>query len=93
MTRLVGLYREAECSPGRHRSNDTLLLEQVAECLRASGYDVELAPIDGIAARRGDAALIFSMCQGPTALERLAVVALRGAVEETLPAVLDDDAV
>jgi hypothetical protein len=29
----------------------------------------------------------------PTPLDRLAVVALRGAVEEILPAILDDDAV
>ena len=27
--RLIGLYREAECSPGRHRSNDAQLLELV----------------------------------------------------------------
>ena len=26
MTRIAGLYREAECSPGRHRSNDARLL-------------------------------------------------------------------
>jgi hypothetical protein len=65
--RLVGLYREKEYSPGRHQSNDTLLLEAVAECVRARGCHVDLRTID----YRRDAALVFSMCQGRPALERL----------------------
>ena len=69
--RLVGLYREAECSPGQHRSNDALLLERVAGTLRAHKLTVELLTIDQASARRRDAALLFSMCQGRRALERL----------------------
>jgi hypothetical protein len=72
MIRLVGLYREAECSPGRHRSNDALLLERVASCLRKRGYGVELKPIEKVVERPRHAALVFSMCQGPAALESLA---------------------
>jgi len=67
--RLLGLYREKECSPGRHQSNDTLLLEAVADHLRARGSQVELTTIDR---RSGpDERLVFSMCQGRAALERL----------------------
>jgi len=65
--RVAGLYREKEFSPGRHQSNDTLLLEAVADRLRSRGCHVDLGTID----RRPDAALIFSMCQGRPALERL----------------------
>jgi hypothetical protein len=65
--RLAGLYREKEYSPGRHQSNDTLLLDAVVERVRARGFDVDLGTID----RRPDASLIFSMCQGRVALERL----------------------
>lgn len=69
--KLVGLYREAECSPGRHRSNDALLLEQVASLLRAHGHSVELMAAPAAAAVRPDAALVFSMCQGRRALNLL----------------------
>jgi hypothetical protein len=69
--RLIGLYREAECSPGRHRSNDSQLLDQVAEVLRAHGCEVELRNLaTAVPSRRPDA-LIFSMCQGRPSLELL----------------------
>lgn len=71
MMRLVGLYREAECSPGRHRSNDARLLEQVGHELRARGFRVDLMTIEQAAASRRSGALIFSMCQSPAALEAL----------------------
>lgn len=69
--RLIGLYREAEYSPGRHRSNDAALLEQVADALRAHGSRVDLMTLDEAARRPLDAALVFSMCQGPRSLDRL----------------------
>jgi hypothetical protein len=69
--RLVGLYREAEYSPGRHRSNDALLLEQVAATLRQNGPIVELMTIQKAASERPDATLVFSMCQGRLALDLL----------------------
>ena len=74
MTRLLGLYREAEYSPGRHRSNDGLLLEDIAETLRAHGLVVELTTIDRAASDRSyeTASLVFSMCQGRAALDLLA---------------------
>ena len=69
--RLIGLYRETEFSPGRHRSNDAVLLEQVAAALRESGASVELIGAEEAEARRPRAALVFSMCQGPKALDFL----------------------
>jgi hypothetical protein len=65
--RLVGLYREKEYSPGRHQSNDTLLLHAVTARVRTRHCLVDVGTID----RRPDATLIFSMCQGRAALERL----------------------
>ena len=69
--RMVGLYRELECSPGRHRSNDALLLDQVALALRTHGCEVELTPLSTTAPSRAPEGLIFSMCQGRAALDVL----------------------
>jgi hypothetical protein len=68
---MVGLYREAECSPGRHRSNDALLLDRVADVLRAHGCDVELKTLTTTVPSRRPDALVFSMCQGRSSLEEL----------------------
>ena len=69
--RLVGLYREMEYSPGRHRSNDAVLLEQVAATLKAQGFVVDLMTADEAPAAPPEAELVFSMCQGRRALEFL----------------------
>jgi len=69
--KLIGLYREIEYSPGRHRSNDAMLLEHVAQALGARGFTVELTTIDRARAAAQSAALVFSMCQGRQALEQL----------------------
>ena len=69
--RLVGLYREAEYSPGRHRSNDSILLEQVAASLRTSGVAVDLMTAEAAERTRPEAEIVFSMCQGSRALEFL----------------------
>jgi glutathione synthase/RimK-type ligase-like ATP-grasp enzyme len=70
--RLLGIYREKECSPGRHQSNDAQLLEAVATNLRAHGFSIELTTLEQARTRRAGAALVFSMCQGRPALELLA---------------------
>jgi glutathione synthase/RimK-type ligase-like ATP-grasp enzyme len=69
----VGLYREAECSPGVHRSNDALLLDRVATVLRSRGCAVEVRTLtaNGHAARHPEG-VVFSMCQGRVALDILA---------------------
>jgi hypothetical protein len=69
--RLIGLYRETEYSPGRHRSNDAMLLEGVAAALRNGGFAVDLMTAADAEAARPTAALVFSMCQGPRALNFL----------------------
>lgn len=79
MKRLVGLYREAQYSPGRHQSNDGLLLQQIAHRLREREFSVDLLSLEEAAEGRADAALIFSMCQGRRALEELASWEQEGA--------------
>lgn len=72
MKRLLGLYRERQYSPGRHLSNDVLLLDQIAHRLRERDFSVDLLTLDEAESCRTDAAIIFSMCQGRSALENLA---------------------
>ncbi len=70
MKRLLGLYREEEFSPGRHASNDVLILEAVADRLRSRDCTVDLRALAG-GAGQPSADLIFSMCQGKAALQQL----------------------
>jgi hypothetical protein len=84
--RLIGLYRETEYSPGRHRSNDTQLLEAVGAVLRRHGLHVELMTIDRAAGARDDDATLFSMCQGRAALDRLADWEIEGTIVVNRPA-------
>jgi glutathione synthase/RimK-type ligase-like ATP-grasp enzyme len=72
MKRLLGLYRERQYSPGRHLSNDVLLLDQIAHRLRERDFAVDLLTLDQAENRRTDAAIVFSMCQGRSSLENLA---------------------
>jgi glutathione synthase/RimK-type ligase-like ATP-grasp enzyme len=72
MKRLLGLYREKQYSPGRHQSNDVLLLDQIAHRLREREFVVDLLPLAEANSHRLDAAIVFSMCQGRSALEELA---------------------
>ena len=71
MKRLLGLYREKQYSPGRHQSNDVLLLDQIAHRLREREFAVDLMTFAEAASRRSDAAIVFSMCQGRSTLEGL----------------------
>jgi glutathione synthase/RimK-type ligase-like ATP-grasp enzyme len=72
MKRLLGLYREKQYSPGRHQSNDVLLLDQIAHRLREREFAVDLLTLGEANNHRSEAALVFSMCQGRSALENLA---------------------
>ena len=72
MKLLLGLYREKQYSPGRHQSNDALLLDQIAYRLREREFSVDLMTLGEANGARSEAALVFSMCQGRPALESLA---------------------
>jgi hypothetical protein len=72
MKRLLGLYREKEFSPGRHLSNDAQLLEQIAQQLRGRDFKVDLTTIETANDNLDGVDVIFSMCQGRAALEKLA---------------------
>ena len=72
MKRLLGLYREKQYSPGRHQSNDALLLDHIAHRLREREFVVDLMTLEEANGARSAADLVFSMCQGRAALENLA---------------------
>jgi glutathione synthase/RimK-type ligase-like ATP-grasp enzyme len=67
----LGIYREPEYSPGRHASNDALILRLVAQALERYGVPVRLASLEEARTLRQEADLIFSMCQGPAAVAEL----------------------
>ena len=71
MKRLLGLYREKQYSPGRHQSNDALLLDQIAHRLRERDFAVDLMTLEEANGAHAEATLVFSMCQGRAALENL----------------------
>jgi len=79
MKRLLGLYREKQYSPGRHQSNDALLLDQIAHRLREREFAVDLMTLEEANGARSGATLVFSMCQGRSALESLAEWEREGA--------------
>jgi hypothetical protein len=78
MSRLLGITREQVFSPGRV-ADDRAILHLVADELRRQGADVPV--ISGDDERwpePEDDTIVFAMCQGPSALERLQRWATRG---------------
>src|ERR1035441_1991702 len=67
----LGIYREPEFSPGRHMSNDARILRLVGQALGRAGVTVTLASLEEARPLWKKADLIFSMCQGPKAVEEL----------------------
>jgi hypothetical protein len=67
----LGIYREPEYSPGRHTSNDALILRLVGKALERQNATVQLASLEEARDIWKQANAIFSMCQGPAALEEL----------------------
>ena len=80
MKRLLGIYRERDYSPGRHQSNDALILQKVAEKLRGRNFAVDLKEIEEIKGPPAEYDAVISMCQGRTALEKLGNWEDRGIV-------------
>jgi glutathione synthase/RimK-type ligase-like ATP-grasp enzyme len=68
----LGIYREPEFSPGRHANNDARILRLVGQALEREGVTVRLFALEDARPLRTSADLIFSMCQGPRALQELA---------------------
>src|SRR5271165_1882655 len=75
----LGIYREPEYSPGRHTSNDALILRLVGQALESLGVTVRLASLEEARTQWKSATLIFSMCQGPQALAELTEWKKQGA--------------
>ena len=74
MTTIVGVFREAEFSPGRV-ADDALILERTAAALAARGIDVRLGGPELALADDVDA--VLAMCQSPAALATLDLAATR----------------
>jgi hypothetical protein len=68
---ILGIYREPEYSPGRHTSNDAVILRLVAQAMEQLNQPVRLVSLEEAQTLWRDAELIFSMCQGPEALDEL----------------------
>jgi hypothetical protein len=77
---ILGIYREAVCSPGRHLENDTTILELVAGELETNGHRVTLAAADAAMRCGADASLVFSMSRSPHTLDLLARWARQGKI-------------
>jgi hypothetical protein len=69
----LGIYREPEFSPGRHANNDARILRLVGQALEREGVSVRLRTLEDARPLRKSCDLIFSMCQGPQALQELMV--------------------
>jgi hypothetical protein len=67
----LGIHREAEYSPGQHLDNDALILHLVADALQRLGAYVRLGSLAEARALRHEAAIVFSMVQGPAGLDEL----------------------
>jgi glutathione synthase/RimK-type ligase-like ATP-grasp enzyme len=79
MNYFLGIYREPEYSPGRHTSNDALILRLVGQALERQGITVRLASLEEARELWKGADQIFSMCQGPKAVAELSQWAQQGA--------------
>jgi hypothetical protein len=75
----LGIYREPEYSPGRHTSNDALILRLVGQSLERQNGSVKLATLEEARGIWKQASVIFSMCQGPAALDELSEWQKQGA--------------
>ncbi len=67
----LGIYREPDYSPGRHTSNDALILRLVGQALERLDIHAKLVSLEEARAIRSQYPLLFSMCQGPKAVAEL----------------------
>ena len=68
----LGIVREATYSPGNHLGNDARILRLVGDALERFGARVRITSLDEARPLRRDAAIVFSMAQGPTSIAELA---------------------
>ena len=78
--RVIGVYRETEFSPGKVAA-DAAILDHALAHLRAQGAETDTMDAARFAAQPpGDARLVLAMCQGASALSRLASIEEAGAI-------------
>jgi hypothetical protein len=85
MSTFLGIYREPNCSPGRHRLNDATILELVAASLEAGGHTVSLTPAEQAPRFAKSASVVFSMSRSPRALALLDQWAREGRIVVNRP--------
>lgn len=73
---LIGIHRDPLYSPAQHGENDRLILELTADQLRRRGCRVELIQERQVGQVEIAHEVVFSMCQGPEAVDAL------GALEQ-----------
>ncbi|MGH8012433.1 MAG: hypothetical protein ACREQ4_08040 [Candidatus Binataceae bacterium] len=79
-SRVLGVYREAEFSPGKVEA-DAAILDAVLKELQRGGATVDaIKPERFITGALPDAHLVLVMCQGASALSRLAAIQESGAI-------------
>lgn len=76
--RMAGISRQAEYSPN-HVENDSLILRATADVLKGSDIDVTFYGEGEVLNSNFNEKLIFSMAQGPEAIEKLLEVEKKGA--------------
>ena len=77
---IMGVYREAEFSPGKVRA-DAAIIDAVLGQLSAAGAETTTVdPVRFISDPLPDVHMVLAMCQGAQALSRLAAVEESGAV-------------
>jgi hypothetical protein len=85
MVRALGVYREAEFSPGKVGA-DAAILDVVLAHIAAEGVSTAALPAaDFVRTPITDCTLILAMCQSESALERLSAYQARGAVAINSP--------
>jgi hypothetical protein len=78
--RIVGVYREAEFSPGKVEADAAILDAALAQLRDAGAETLALNPVRFVSDPLPEAHLVLAMCQGAPALSRLAAVEEAGAL-------------
>lgn len=75
---LIGVSREPTYSPGRFLEADRAILQETAQACEAAGARVRILPADAARQAFAGVRLVFTMCQGPEALETMRWLAASG---------------
>ena len=83
--KLIGIHRDPLYSPAQHGENDRMILELTADRLRRRGCRVELIQERQVGRVEIEHEVVFSMCQGPDAVNALVALEERGRLVVNSP--------